>query len=229
MGNKDHRSEWMMSEELSPHLASGNGTGGTRPDDRLSVNDTDRAHNLKCAIFYSAVAMLLILANQLAKHPGPGANRPDAAIAVRLDLSISPKSKVPSIENEPMGGGTYAIRFRLTNQGNWPVFYPLDPSTNRPVGHIVYRAVPGSAWILEKPVATPNQTGAGSHIAWVEMPPGGWVDGIYEDSSLPAGDHAYELELKASTDDKAAALFSQSYRLNANVSVKASEPPSQAH
>lgn len=205
-----------MSEDLGPHLASGNGTGRTRAGDPPSDNDSDRAHNLKCAIFYSAVAVSLILANQLAKHPGHDANRPDAAVKVRLDLSISRKSKVPPIENESLGGRTYAIRFRLTNQGNWPVFYALDPTTNRPVGHIVYRAVPGSEWILEKPTATPSQTGAGSDVAWIEMPPGGWVDGIYEDSSLPAGDHAYELELKTSTSEKLTALFSQSYRLNAN-------------
>ena len=36
-------------------------------------------------------------------------------------------------------GGTYVVRFRLTHEGNQPIFYPVSRNTNRPIGHLVYR------------------------------------------------------------------------------------------
>jgi len=216
MGSKDHQRPWMMSEEFGPHLASGNGTGRTHAADRRPENDPDRAHNWKWAIFYLAVGVLLFLANQLAKHPTPHAGEPGAAVNVRLDLSISRKSEPPPIENASMTVATYVIRFRLTNRGNWPVFYPLDPTTNRPIGHVVHRAAPGSEWILETPTSISDGPNTPTHVSWIEMPPGGWVDGIYDDPGLPAGDHAYELQLKTSSGYKLTRILSQPYRVNPN-------------
>lgn len=206
----------MTSDQYDIDFSSGNSAGRSGPHDHRPENESDRAHNLKYAIFYSTVAVLLILANQLAKYPGAHANQPEAAPDIRLNLSISRESETARMENESTAAASYVIRFRLTNQGNRPIYYPVDPTTNSPMGHIVYRAAPGSEWIPEKPTTAPSQTRGGSDTAWVEMPPGGWVDGMYEDPGLPAGDHAYELELKISTNDKVTGLFSQPYRLNAN-------------
>jgi len=206
----------MSSDRYDVQLASGDRTRRSGPHDHRPENDPDRAHNWKWAIFYLAVGVLLFLANQLAKHPAPRLNQPEAAVNVRLDLSISRKPEPPPIENASMMVASYVIRFRLTNRGNWPVFYPLDPATNRPIGHVVHRASPGSEWILETAPSIPSQPTAPPDVSWIEMPPGGWVDGIYDDPGLPDGDHAYELRLKTSSGDKSTSILSQPYRVNPN-------------
>jgi len=47
------------------------------------------------------------------------------------------------------------------------------------------------------------------------MPPGGWADGEYEDPGSPAGEHAFELEVKLATDGKVSPLLSHAYAVNA--------------
>lgn len=51
------------------HLVSGNGTGPQDVVDRDSWKQQERARNVKFAIFYLAVLVLLFLANQSAKQP----------------------------------------------------------------------------------------------------------------------------------------------------------------
>lgn len=88
------------------------------------------------------------------------------------------------------------------------------------MGQIVYRIAPGADWIAlsapELSPSTPAQLNVKAHVAWVEMPPGGWADGEYEDTGSPAGDHAFELEEKVATDGKVSPLLSGAYPVNIN-------------
>ena len=208
----------MMNDEFRAHLTSGNGTG--RRGVPHPVNPQERRQNLKYAVFYLVVAVLLFLANQFAKHQRADGNQSDAALNVALDLSIGRKSDATTTGNYPANEATYVIRFRVTNRGNQSVFYPVYSGTNRPIGHIVYRVAPGSEWMAlswpEKPISPPALPSVEGDVAWVEMPPGGWVDGVYDDAGSPGGDHAYELDLKVATNDKITRFFSQAYRVNAN-------------
>lgn len=117
------------------------------------------------------------------------------------------------------GGGTYVVRFRLTNQGNQPIFYPASSDTNRPLGQIVYRVAPQSEWKpLSESEPSPSSRAQlnGRAVAWIEMPPGGWAAGEYEDPGSPAGDNAYELDLKIATGGKVSPLLSRAYPVNTN-------------
>jgi hypothetical protein len=209
-----------MSDEFKRHIASGNRTGHQGVHDHDAPNRQERTQHLKYAIFYLFVAALLFLANELAKYPRPNANQPDSPVNVALDLSVGRTSQSARARNYPTEMTTYVIRFRLTNRGNHSAFFAIDRDTARPLGHIVYRVAPGSEWMalsrLEKRTSTSAQPSAQDGVAWAELPPGGWVDGVYDDPGLPGGDHAYELDLKAANNDKVIRLISQAYRVNAN-------------
>lgn len=208
----------MMNDAFEAHITSGNGTG--RRGVLHPKNPQARRQNLKYAVFYLVVAVLLFLANQFAKHPPADGNQSDAALNVALDLSVGRKSDANRTGGYPANEATYVIRFRLTNRGNQSVFYPVYPGTNRPIGHIVYRVAPGSDWMAlsppEKPLSTSALPSAEGNVAWVETPPGGWVDGVYEDPGSPGGDHAYELDLKVAPHEKVTRFYSQAYRVTAN-------------
>ena len=62
-------------------------------------------------------------------------------------------------------------------------------------------------------MSTSAPPSVGGKVAWVEMPPGGWVDGMYNDPGSPGVDHAYE---KVETNDNVVRFISQPYRLSAN-------------
>ena len=194
----------MRNDKFGAHLASGNGTGRRDVGDRPLEKQQERTRNLKFAIFYLAVGVLLFLANQFAKQPQADGNQPDALSNVDMDLSVGREPEPTRTGNDSTEGATYAIRFRLTNRGNQSVFYPVYPGTNRPIGGLVYRVDPGSERMMasgpEKPASTLGPPSVGGGVAWVEMPPGGWVDGVYDDPGSPRGDHAYELDLKVATN-----------------------------
>jgi hypothetical protein len=207
----------MMNDEFRVPLSSGNGAG--RRSALRAVNARERRQNLKYAVFYLVVAALLFLSNQFAKHERREENQSNTALNVAVDLSVGRKSPATTTGRYSANQATYIIRFRVTNRGNRSVFYPVYPGTNRPIGHIVYRVAPGSEWMVlprpEEPISPPALRVEGG-VAWVEMPPGGSVDGVYDDPGSPGGDHAYELDLKAATNEKITRFFSQTYRLNTN-------------
>jgi hypothetical protein len=198
--------------EVGPAFGNHSRRQGT-PDSQASDSQEPR-RNLKFAIFYLVVAALPLFSNQLAKRRPPGAFPSDPASNVQVDLSIDDKPEPTRVGNEQTQDTRYVIRFRVTNRGNQPIFYPVYPHTNRPAGQIVYRVAPAADWIPENPTSGPSQPVSGGNLAWVEMPPGGWVDGIFDDSSTPKGDHAYELDMK--TTDKFTRLFSRPYRVGGN-------------
>lgn len=207
----------MRNDKFDAHLTSGNGTGRQDAVNGHTQKQQERARNLKFAIFYLVVGVLLFLANHFAKQPQADGNQPDAFSNVGLDLSAGAKPEPTGTGNDPTKGATYAIRFRLTNRGNQAVFYPVYPGTNRPIGRLVYRVHPGSDWVvLSWPTSTSAPPTVEGKVAWVEMPPGGWVDGIYDDPGSPGGDHAYEIDLKVATNDNVVHFASHAYRVSAN-------------
>jgi hypothetical protein len=48
------------------------------------------------------------------------------------------------------------------------------------------------------------------------MPPGGWIDGQYQDPGWPGGDHAYVVELKSERNAKVVRMVSPPYHFTAN-------------
>lgn len=196
---------------------SGNGMRRNQQD---ADGPKDRTQLLKCAIFYLVVAAILFVTNQAAKKPMARANESQALSNLHIDLSVDRKLEPSRLGSNAAGGGTDVVRFRLTNQGNQPIFYRVSPDTNRPMGQLLYRIAPGSDWrplpARELSPSTPAQLNVRGHIAWVEMPPGGWADGEYEDPGFPVGEHAYELDLKVATDGKVSPLLSHAYPVSAN-------------
>jgi len=210
----------MRNEKFAAHLTPGNGTRYRGGADRHPDKQQERARNLKFAIFYLAVGILLFLANQFAKQPPADRNQPNALSNVSLELSVGnrPEPTVSGIGRTR--GATYAVRFRLSNRGNQSIFYSVYQGTNRPIGCLVYRVAPQSEWIVpswpKEPTSISAGVSIGGKVGWVEMPPGGWVDGIYDDPGSPGVDHAYQLDLKVAADGNVVRFISQAYRLSAD-------------
>jgi hypothetical protein len=165
----------------------------------------ERKANLNRAFFFSGVGILLILANHLGHVKDHSDSNSTAASVPRVELALCPQH------------GGLVVRFRLSNMGNHPVFYPVRPETNVPFGQIVTRTSPSSAWIALS--ATSQQQMAADpgyyidrNLAWIEMPPGGWVDGQFRDPSWPGGDHAYMVELKSEPKAKVVSVVSPPYQ-----------------
>jgi hypothetical protein len=207
----------MTNHKFRIHLIAGN---GMRRNQHGADGPKHRTQPLKYAIFYLVVAAVLFVTNQAAKNPMAGGKQPQSPSNLHIDLSVDRKLEPNRLGSNAAGGGMHIVRFRLTNQGNQPIFYPVSPDTNRPIGHLVYRVAFGSDWQpISEPGLSPSepaQTNAKGHIAWVEMPPGGWADGEYDDPGFPAGEHAYELDLKFAAGGKVSPLLSHAYTVNVN-------------
>jgi len=205
-----------MNDKFRIHLLSGNGMRRNQQDAERSKGQKQL---LKYAIFYLVVATILIVANQAAKDPMARAHQAETPSNLHLDLSVTKLETNPA-ESNTAGRGAIVVRFRLTNQGNQPIFYPVSPGTNRAIGQIVYRIAPGADWeplsVSGLSRSTPGHENVQAHVAWVEMPPGGWADGEYEDPGSPAGDHAYALEVKVAPDGKVSSLLSRAYPIHSN-------------
>ncbi|MGB8113405.1 MAG: hypothetical protein WCF22_06510, partial [Candidatus Sulfotelmatobacter sp.] len=156
---------------------------GKRRNQQGADGPKDRTRLVKYAIFYLVVAAILFVTNQAAKNRMASRNQSQSPSNLHIDLSVARKLE-PNRLGSNTGGGTDVVRFRLTNQGNQPIFYPVSADTNRPMGQLLYRTAPGSDWrplsAPELSPTTPAQVNVRGHIAWVEMPPGGWADGEYE-------------------------------------------------
>jgi hypothetical protein len=206
----------MMNDRFRIHLLSGNGMRRNQQDAERPMGQKQL---LKYAIFYLVVATILIVANQAAKDPMARAHQAETPSNLHLDLSVTKLETNPA-ESNTAGRGAIVVRFRLTNQGNQPIFYPVSPGTNRAIGQIVYRIAPGADWeplsVSDLSRSTPGHENVQAHVAWVEMPPGGWADGGYEDPGSPAGDHAYALEVRVAPDGKVSSLLSRAYPIHSN-------------
>jgi hypothetical protein len=129
----------MTNDEFRIHLISGN---GVRRDKQGAGGPKNRTQLLKYAVFYLAVAAILFVTNQTAKNPMAGRNQSQSSSNLHIDLSVARKLEPNRLGSNAAGAATYVVRFRLTNRGNQPIFYPVSPNTNRPLGHLVYRIAP---------------------------------------------------------------------------------------
>lgn len=178
----------MTNDKFRIHLISGNGIRHNQQ--ALTVRRTG-TQLLKYAILYLVMAAIVFVTNQAAKNPMAGRNQSQSPSNLHIDLSVARKLEPNRLGSNAAFGGTYVVRFRLRNDGNQPIFYPVSRNTNRPIGHLVYRINSRSDWSLlsapELSLSTPAQLNPKGQIAWVEMPPGGWADGEYDDPGSPAG------------------------------------------
>jgi hypothetical protein len=192
---------------------------GKRRNQQGAEGPKDRMQLLKYAIFYLTVAAILFVTHEAAKNSTADTNQSQSLSNLHIDLSVAQKLEPNRPGSNAAGRGTYVVRFRLTNQGNQPIFYPVSRDTNRPIGQIVYRVTPQSDWkplSKSKPFPFTRTQPNGKGIAWIEMPPGGWAGGEYEDTGSPAGDHACEFELKTAPDGEVSPLLSAAYHVNSN-------------
>jgi len=51
---------------------------------------------------------------------------------------------------------------------------------------------------------------------WIEMPPGGWIDGEFQDTVEFPGEHAYVIYVKPARDASGIRIVSNSYPSLAN-------------
>ena len=182
-----------------------------------SATQEERKTYLKYALFFLAVAVLLVVARQLGKDASTTRDQSTSTLNMKFDLSIQQTSGEVAREGYHPKSGGKVVRFRLSNPGNYPVFYPVRPGTNVLVGHVVYRTTPESNWKAVPWSATPAvpnvQESNDQNLAWIEMPPGGWVDGQFQDLGWPDGDHAYAIDLKPEPGAKIVGLVSPPYHL----------------
>jgi hypothetical protein len=178
----------------------------------ISPTDTapaeERKANLKRAFFFSGVAILLILANQLGHVKDDSDSNSSAASVAGAKLALYP-------QQHPDNQGGLVVRFRLSNIGNHPVFYPVRPGTTVPVGQIVTRTSPSTEW-MTLAVTSKQQTSAAPefidpNLAWIEMPPGGWADGELYDPNESRGERAYAIYLKPEPNANVIRIVSETY------------------
>ncbi len=183
----------------------------------LSPNDGDaseeRKANIKRAWFFATVAVLFVLANQLGhvRNASDSNSEPASAASVSLTLSRLERPR------ERVG---FSVRFRLSNGGKHSIFYPMRAGTNAPLGQIVARTSPSSEWIslstTSKQQASPVSGFMDTNLTWIEMPPGGWVDGEFHDANESSEEHAYVIYVKPARDVSVIRIVSNSYPSLAN-------------
>ena len=168
----------------------------------------DRKAHLKLAWFFATVAVLLVLAFQL----GRVQRQTDANFAPDSTALVSLKVLSPVRSGNGPG---FSMRFRLSNRGNHSVFYPISTTTSGPVGQLVARTSPASDWTSlsstsnERVAAVRNFTD--QNLTWIEMPPGGWVDGEFPDTANSPVEHAYAMYVKPTRDANGIRIVSNSY------------------
>lgn len=197
----------------SSSLGNGNGHKSYFGPPSELAHEEERKVNLKHAFFYLAVASLLILADQLGRVsevPNSKSSRPSLE---GVTLVLHPQAHVGS-----QFGLT--VRFRFGNVGNHSVFYPVRLDTGVPIGEIVTRTSASSDWMPlsanSRQQWSPARAFIDRNLAWIEMPPGGWVDGEFSEPGDWAGEHAYAIFLKPDRDAETVRILSEPYHSGRN-------------
>lgn len=189
---------------------------GDRPRLFFSPNgDVEEAWktNVKLAWIFGVGALLLVFADSF----GRVKNGTDTNLMPEGTANINLKLTPPERSKERAG---FSLQFRLSNNGKQPVFYPLSRTTNTRIGQLVARASSSSEWrrvsgTLGPPVLAEQELRNPS-LAWMEMPPGGWVDGEFRDPGDSLGEQAYMIYLKTARDGRGMAMASRPYSLPAD-------------
>src|SRR5258708_26610418 len=110
----------------------------------LPLTNVDRSQerkaNVKHAWFFTTVAVLFILADQLGHVKNVSHSNSRPAFAENVSLTSSPREG-------PRGRAGLSVRFRLSNRGNHSIFYPMRAETNVPLGKIFTQTSPSTEWI----------------------------------------------------------------------------------
>src|SRR5258708_22498198 len=179
-----------------------------RPYSVPNKDEEERQVNIKLAVFFSVVALLLVLADHLGRvQERTDANlRPDSTALVSLTLSPPQRSG---------NRAGFSVRFRLSHRGNHSIFYPVRTATNIPIGQLVARTALPSDWTsLSSPSAQrlpAVQEDNDPNLRWIEMPPGGSADGELSDPGDWTGEHAYAMFLKPSRNAGIVRIVSEPY------------------
>lgn len=195
--------------KLSPFRAwvkpsrSTNGDALHSSSPRASGQAVERKADLKRAAFFATAAALFVLVNHL------------GWVRDTHDANTAPASLAAvSLTASRMEDGL-SVRFRLSNRGNQPVFYPVGTGTSVLVGQIVARTSTSSDWTTLSDTSKHGDSGSQEithpNVAWIEMPPGGWVDGEFRDERESTGEHAYAIFLKPARNANAIKIVSNSY------------------
>lgn len=190
-----------------------NGDGLRLPSPPDGDEPEERKANIKLAWFFVVVALLFVLA----EHFGRVQERTDASLGLDSTPLVSLTLSPPDRSGNRAG---FSVRFRLSNRGNHSVFYPMDTTTSLPVGQLVARASPSSDWMslsrTSKQRVPAVQEFMDSSLTWIEMPPGGWVDGEFHDAGESREEHAYVIYVKPARDANGIRIVSKSYPSLAN-------------
>jgi hypothetical protein len=193
--------------------ANGDNLRSRSLDDQDDTDEDERKASRKRAWFFGIVALLFVLANQLGHVKDASDSNSGPVSAVSVSLSLSPPERTGN-------SGEFTMQFRLSNKGNHPVFYPVRAGTNTLIGQIVARTSPSSQWMTlasgPKQQVPAVQEFVDQRFAWIEMPPGGWIDGEFSDASEFSGEHAYAIFVKPARDAAAIRIVSKSYPSPAN-------------
>ncbi len=173
----------------------------------------ERKANVRHAWFFTMVAVLFILADQLGHVKNVSHSNSGPASAENVSLTLTHREA----HRDRVG---LSVRFRLSNRGNHSIFYPMRTGTNVPLGRLVARSSPSSEWInsttpSEQPVSSVPEF-MDTKLTWSEMPPGGWVDGEFQDLGESPGEHAYVIHVKAARSASDIKIISNSYHPLAN-------------
>jgi len=192
------------------HPSASKNTNGDGPYSRPKNNndEEERQLNLKLAVFFTVVAFLFVLAERFGRVQEPNGTNLGADSTALVSLTLSPPQRSG---NRP----GFSVRFRLNNRGNHSIFYPVDTTTSVPTGQLVARTSPSSEWTslsgtLKQQLPSAREF-VDSNLTWIEMPPGGWVEGEFSDPGESPDEHAYAIYVKPDGDAKGISIVSKSY------------------
>jgi hypothetical protein len=198
----------MFRPWVEPSLSKKTNGGILRLPSLSDGGEEERRTNIKLAGFFAMVALFSVLAEVLDRVQDQTDANLDSDSTTLVSLTLSP------LEKSGNRAGS-SVRFRLTNSGNHSVFYPTGRTTSVPFGQLVARASPSSDWMslsnTSKERVPAAQEFMDSNLRWIEMPPGGWVDGEFSDPGDSAGDHPYAIFLKPSRNADTVRIVSEPY------------------
>lgn len=168
----------------------------------------ERRNNVKCAWFFATVAVVCVLSDLLGhfKNSYELSSNPAPWGQPSLTLSL-----VAPVKN----GARCFVQFGLSNRGNHPFYYSVPAESSSPVGEILTRTSSLSEW-TSVPDNSQQLRLAPPSFEWIEMPPGGWIDGKFFDTCAFSGDHAYAIYVKPTQKSEMVRFVSEPYRGRVN-------------
>jgi len=158
---------------------------------------------MKRAIYLLVIAVVLIFSDWLSRSRWAAVRDSDTTAGSALMLTVNP-------QRSGGNGPGVAFQFRLANQGKHSIYYPLCGTTDVPVGQVFYRAPHSTGWTV---LSQNLQKCQDENLAWIEMPPGGWVEGKFLDPGVPHGEHAFALQIRTRPEITPTSILSDPYRI----------------